>query len=70
MDKKQLMRMTEMTLEAWNNQDVDAVLARYTEDYMYGDPNTGEAIRDQGTRGLWPLPDKIVRTMENDLVDA
>jgi ketosteroid isomerase-like protein len=53
MDEKQLMKMTEMTLEAWNNQDVDAVTARYTEDSIYRDPNTGGAIKGRDAFGRY-----------------
>ncbi|MFN8161692.1 MAG: nuclear transport factor 2 family protein [Solirubrobacterales bacterium] len=43
-------------LDAWNRQDVEAVLARYTSDGSYLDPNTGgpvvgrEALRRYLTR--------------------
>ena len=38
------MKMTEMTIVTWNNQDVDVVLAGYMEDCMCRDPNTGGAF--------------------------
>ena len=53
MDEKQLMKMTEMTLEAWNNQDVAAVLACYTEDCVYRDPNIKGAIEGRDAFGRY-----------------
>ncbi len=37
-------------LDAWNAQDVDAVLACYTDDLFYRDPNTRGAV--QGTDAM------------------
>ncbi len=39
-DRSRLARLADDVLSAWNTQDVDAVLARYTEDLLYLDPNT------------------------------
>jgi ketosteroid isomerase-like protein len=56
-------------LSAWNSQDVDQVVARYTEDVVYLDPNTrgevkgAEALRKylrklfSGWRMTWELKD-------------
>ena len=40
MDVEEARRLTEAILSAWNRQDVDGVLACYTEDCVYLDPNT------------------------------
>lgn len=37
--------LAERFLEAWNSQDVEAVLACYTEDAVYWDPNTRGEVR-------------------------
>jgi hypothetical protein len=50
-------------LDAWNSQDVDAVLACYTDDLVYRDPNTrndvvgAEAMRRYLTKlfGAWRM---------------
>jgi ketosteroid isomerase-like protein len=45
MDKKQMYDLAEALLSAWNSQDVDQVLARYTEDVVYVDPNTRGEVK-------------------------
>ena len=40
MAKQDLERLTTSFLEAWNSQDVERVVACYTEDVQYRDPNT------------------------------
>ena len=45
MDDKKIGAITEKILSAWNRQDVDEVLACYTEDCIYRDPNTQSAIK-------------------------
>lgn len=40
MDVREGKKLAEMALAAWNSQDVDRVLSRYTEDCLYQDPNT------------------------------
>jgi len=40
MDVEEARRLTEAILSAWNRQDVEGVLACYTEDCVYLDPNT------------------------------
>ena len=39
-DRSRLARLADDVMSAWNTQDVDAVLARYTDDLLYLDPNT------------------------------
>jgi ketosteroid isomerase-like protein len=53
MDRGKFIEMTERTLEAWNNQDVAAVLDCYTEDCTYLDPNTDGAIRGREAFGRY-----------------
>ena len=63
MDRDELLRLTTATLDAWNRQDVEGVLARYTEDCVYLDPNTRgpvvgrDALRRYLTRlfGQWRM---------------
>src|SRR5262245_17009312 len=43
-DRQRLARLAEEVLSAWNTQDVDAVLARYTDDLLYLDPNTRGSV--------------------------
>jgi ketosteroid isomerase-like protein len=40
MDEARLDRLTTAFLDAWNAQDVERVVACYTEDVRYRDPNT------------------------------
>ena len=40
-----LRGIAERFLAAWNSQDVDSVLARYTEELAYRDPNTTGGVR-------------------------
>ena len=40
MGKQDLEGLTTRFLDAWNSQDVDRVVACYTEDVRYRDPNT------------------------------
>ena len=39
-DRDRLARLADEVLSAWNTQDVEAVLDRYTDDLRYLDPNT------------------------------
>jgi ketosteroid isomerase-like protein len=41
----QLTKMAERLFDGWNRQDVEAVVACYTEDLVYLDPNTRGAVR-------------------------
>ena len=50
-DPATLKGLTEAMLEAWNTQDVERVLACYTEDLVYRDPNTrGEVHGEEAMR--------------------
>ena len=40
MNRQEGLKLSEGILAAWNTQDVDKVLACYTEDCIYQDPNT------------------------------
>ena len=40
----QLIAMSEGLLDAWNRQDVEAVVSCYTDDLVYVDPNTRGAV--------------------------
>lgn len=40
MNLAELKRIEGPLIEAWNAQDVEAVVARYTDDLVYVDPNT------------------------------
>ncbi|MBI5525686.1 MAG: nuclear transport factor 2 family protein [Deltaproteobacteria bacterium] len=45
MDHAQLVAHAEKFLGAWNSQDVEAVVACYTDDVVYRDPNTRGEVR-------------------------
>ena len=40
MEDKELIRIVEEFLGAWNTQDIEKTIACYTEDLVYVDPNT------------------------------
>jgi ketosteroid isomerase-like protein len=40
MNERRMYELSKGLLNAWNSQDVDRVLACYTEDVVYVDPNT------------------------------
>ena len=44
MDTQEMLRLTESFLSAWNTQDTDRVLACYTPDVEYRDPNTRGSV--------------------------
>jgi ketosteroid isomerase-like protein len=44
MTKSQLIAIAEDLFDGWNRQDVEAVVARYTDDLVYVDPNTRGAV--------------------------
>jgi ketosteroid isomerase-like protein len=56
MEKEYALKLAEKVLDAWNRQDVDAVVSCYTPDCSYVDPNTRgpvvgrEAFRSYLTR--------------------
>jgi nuclear transport factor 2 (NTF2) superfamily protein len=43
-EKTKVVALATKMLEAWNSQDIDQVLACYTHDLHYRDPNTHEEI--------------------------
>jgi ketosteroid isomerase-like protein len=45
MDKRRMFELAEELLGAWNSQDVDLVVARYTDDVVYVDPNTRGQVK-------------------------
>lgn len=45
MNQEQLVAFAESFLSAWNSQDVERVVACYTEDVVYRDPNTRGEVR-------------------------
>ena len=44
MDEKKMYQLAESFLDAWNTQDVERVLACYTDDVRYVDPNTNGPV--------------------------
>lgn len=44
MDEQGLVELAEKFLGAWNSQSVDEVLACYTKDLVYSDPNTRGSV--------------------------
>lgn len=47
MDEPKLLALANEFLAAWNTQDVDRVLATYTDDVRYRDPNTRGDVEGQ-----------------------
>jgi uncharacterized protein (TIGR02246 family) len=45
MNETRMYELAEGLLDAWNSQDADQVLARYTEDVVYVDPNTRGEVK-------------------------
>lgn len=45
MDEKKMVEISRAFLDAWDSQDPERVLACYTDDVYYVDPNTRGAIR-------------------------
>ena len=45
MDENHLHQLVERFLKAWNSQDVGSVVACYTDDLVYRDPNTRGAVQ-------------------------
>ena len=44
MHEQRLLSLAEKVLDAWNTQDVERVVACYTDDLVYRDPNTRGAV--------------------------
>jgi ketosteroid isomerase-like protein len=59
MDKDRALKLSEKVLAAWNRQDVESVVACYTEDCVYLDPNTRGPV--QGHDGLRRYLTKLFR---------
>jgi ketosteroid isomerase-like protein len=53
MNRTELDNLTEKFLSAWNSQDVDDLLACYTEDCIYRDPNTKGTVNGQAALGRY-----------------
>ena len=47
MDDSKMLALAKEFLAAWDSQDVERVLACYTADLVYTDPNTRGAVRGQ-----------------------
>ncbi len=45
MDHAEMLRLADTFLDAWNSQDVERVVACYTDDVEYRDPNTRGAVK-------------------------
>jgi hypothetical protein len=45
MDQARLVDVAQRFLAAWNSQDVERVVATYTDDVVYRDPNTRGEVR-------------------------
>jgi ketosteroid isomerase-like protein len=45
MDRQKMLALAEQFLAAWNSQEVDRVVACYTADLEYRDPNTRGVVR-------------------------
>ncbi len=45
MTETELLALKERLVGAWNRQDIEAVLACYTDDLVYRDPNTRGEVR-------------------------
>ncbi len=50
MDEQRMYELTDKFLEAWNTQDVESVVATYTPDLVYLDPNTRGEV--QGSEAM------------------
>jgi len=57
MEKEAMRERAAAVLSAWNSHDVDRVVACYTEDVVYRDPNTRDAVEGRAAlrRYLTPL---------------
>jgi ketosteroid isomerase-like protein len=53
LDGEAVRGIAERFLAAWNSQDVDSVLACYTEDLVYRDPNTKGEVRGREAMGRY-----------------
>ena len=53
MDRTMMLELSEKLLQAWNSHEVDRVLACYTADLEYRDPNTRGAIHGGEAMGRY-----------------
>ncbi len=53
MDKKELIKLSESVLGAWNLQDVEKTVACYTPDLQYLDPNTRGVVNGAEAMGRY-----------------
>jgi len=60
MDEKKMHELAEAILDAWNSQDVESVLACYTDNVRYVDPNTHGPV--EGTDAMRRYLTKLFRT--------
>ena len=69
-DPTRLEQLADRVLTSWNSQDVDVVLACYTDDLLYLDPNTrGPVIGREAMRAyLTKLFSRWTMTWERDEV--
>ena len=51
--EQEVLELTRKVLDAWNGQDVEAVLDRYTEDVIYRDPNTRGTVSGREAMGRY-----------------
>jgi ketosteroid isomerase-like protein len=47
MDRNQFQKIIEQFLTAWNSQDVERLIACFTDDFVYCDPNTRGEISNK-----------------------
>jgi ketosteroid isomerase-like protein len=60
MDEKKMYQLAESFLDAWNTQDVERVLACYTDDVRYVDPNTNGPV--EGAEAMRRYLTKLFRS--------
>ncbi len=53
MNERRMYELAKGLLNAWNSQDVDQVLACYTEDVVYVDPNTRGEVKGAEAMGKY-----------------
>lgn len=53
MTRSEFERHSKLMYDAWNRQDVEAVLNRYTEDAIYRDPNTRGSVEGREAIGRY-----------------
>jgi uncharacterized protein (TIGR02246 family) len=53
MDEKAVQALKQEVIDAWNAQDVDRVVACYTDDLIYVDPNTRGEVKGPDAMGRY-----------------